>query len=125
MHRILGTDLTEIDGVSDLTAHVFFTEVGPDLSKFQTVNYFASWLGLCPNNKVSGGKGSVVSHPARIEPTGPSASAFRQLALEQQILPWRLFPTSARPPWSAKGDYGHSSQAGPDYLSSHQKPKGF
>jgi transposase len=56
MHRILGTDLTEIDGVSDLTAHVFFTEVGPDLSKFQTVNHFASWLGLCPNNKVSGGK---------------------------------------------------------------------
>lgn len=56
MHRILGTDLTEIDGVGDLTAHVVFTEVGPDLSKFETVNHFASWLGLCPNNKVSGGK---------------------------------------------------------------------
>ena len=56
MHRILGTDLTEIDGVGNLTAHVVFTEVGPDLSKFKTVNHFASWLGLCPNNKVSGGK---------------------------------------------------------------------
>lgn len=56
MHRLLGTDLTEIDGVSDLTAHVVFTEVGPDLSKFKTVNHFCSWLGLCPNNKISGGK---------------------------------------------------------------------
>jgi len=56
MHRILGTDLTEIDGVGDLTAHVVFTEVGPDLSKFKTANHFSSWLGLCPNNKVSGGK---------------------------------------------------------------------
>jgi transposase len=56
MHRLLGTDLTEIDGVSDLTTHVFFTEVGPDLSKFKTVSHFCSWLGLCPNNKVSGGK---------------------------------------------------------------------
>jgi transposase len=56
MYRLLGTDLTRIDGISDLTAHVFFTEVGPDLSKFQRANHFCSWLGLCPNNKISGGK---------------------------------------------------------------------
>lgn len=56
MHRILGTDLTQIDGVSTLTAHVIFTEIGPDLSKFKTVGHFCSWLGLCPNNKISGGK---------------------------------------------------------------------
>lgn len=56
MHRLLGTDLSRIDGISDLTAHVFFTEVGPDLSKFKTANHFCSWLGLCPNNKISGGK---------------------------------------------------------------------
>lgn len=56
MHRLFGTDLTEIDGISDLTAHVFFTEVGPDLSKFKSVGHFCSWLGLCPNNRVSGGK---------------------------------------------------------------------
>ena len=56
MHRLLGIDLSRIDGISDLTAHVFFTEVGPDLSKFKTANHFCSWLGLCPNNKISGGK---------------------------------------------------------------------
>jgi transposase len=56
MHRILGTDLTKIDGISVLTTHVIFSEIGPDLSKFPTVQHFCSWLGLCPNNKVSGGK---------------------------------------------------------------------
>ncbi len=56
MYRLLGTDLTQIDGISGLTAHVFFTEVGPDLSKFKNVKHFCSWLGLCPNNKISGGK---------------------------------------------------------------------
>jgi transposase len=56
MYRILGTDLTQIDGISALTSHVFFTEVGPDISKFPTAKHFCSWLGLCPNNKISGGK---------------------------------------------------------------------
>ena len=56
MHRLLGTDLTQIDGVGDLTAHMFFTEVGPDLSKFKNSNCFCSWLGLCPNNKITGGR---------------------------------------------------------------------
>jgi len=56
MHRLLGTDLTQIDGISDLTAHVVFTEAGPDLSNFKAANHFCAWLGLCPQNKISGGK---------------------------------------------------------------------
>lgn len=56
MHRLLGTDLTQIDGISDLTVHVVFTEVGPDLSKFKNAGHFSSWLGLSPQNKISGGK---------------------------------------------------------------------
>ncbi len=56
LYRILGTDLTQVDGISVLTAHTIFAEIGPDLSKFPTVNHFCSWLGLCPNNKISGGR---------------------------------------------------------------------
>jgi transposase len=56
LYRILGTDLTQIDGVNLLTAHVFFAEVGPDLSKFDSADHFCSWLALCPNNKITGGK---------------------------------------------------------------------
>lgn len=56
MYRILGTDLTQIDGINSLTVQVFFAEVGPDLSKFPTVHQFCSWLCLSPNNKITGGK---------------------------------------------------------------------
>lgn len=71
LHRIFGTDLTQIDGVNATTAHVFFTEVGADLSKFPTVNHFCSWLGLCPQNKISGGR--VLSSRTR-----PGASRVAQ-----------------------------------------------
>jgi len=56
LHRLFGTDLTLIDGISTLTSQVLYTEIGPDLSMFPTANHFCSWLGLSPQNKISGGK---------------------------------------------------------------------
>jgi transposase len=56
MYRIFGVDLTEVPGVNSLTAHMLFTEVGSDLRKFSSAAAFASWLGLCPDNRISGGK---------------------------------------------------------------------
>jgi transposase len=56
LYRIFGTDLTGVPGISTLTAHVIFTEIGTDIAKFPTADHFCSWLGLCPNNKISGGK---------------------------------------------------------------------
>jgi len=32
------------------------SEVGTDMSKWPTAKHFASWLALCPNNKITGGK---------------------------------------------------------------------
>lgn len=56
LHRVFGVDLTQVDGINVLTAQALFAEIGPNLSKFPSVNHFCSWLGLCPNNKVSGGR---------------------------------------------------------------------
>ena len=56
LYRILGVDLTAVPGISALTAHVLLTEVGPDLSAFRNEAAFSSWMGLCPDNRVSGGK---------------------------------------------------------------------
>lgn len=56
LHRIFGVDLTAIPGIKTLTAHTLFTEVGRDLSAFRSAAAFASWMGLCPDNRVSGGK---------------------------------------------------------------------
>ena len=49
-------DLTDIPGVSAITAQVILTEVGPDIRRFRHASAFASWLGLCPEKRVSGGK---------------------------------------------------------------------
>jgi transposase len=56
LYRIFGIDLTEIPRINGLTAYVLLTEVGSDLSKFPNAAAFASWLGLCPDNRISGGK---------------------------------------------------------------------
>jgi len=56
MYRILGTDLTQIDGINSMTAWVFFSEVGTDLSKFPSKEKFSKWLALSPNNNITGDK---------------------------------------------------------------------
>jgi transposase len=56
LYRIAGVDLTDIPGVSAATAQVILTEIGTDVSRFRHASAFASWLGLCPEKRVSGGK---------------------------------------------------------------------
>ena len=56
LYRKTGVDLTAIEGVGALTSLVLFTEVGADVSRFPTEKHFCSWLGLCPDNRISGGK---------------------------------------------------------------------
>jgi transposase len=52
----LGVDLTAMEGMGPLVALTILSEVGPDLSRFKTEKHFTSWLGLCPDNRISGGK---------------------------------------------------------------------
>jgi transposase len=56
LYRKTGVDLTAIEGIGALTSLVLFTEVGADVSRFPTEKHFCSWLGLCPDNRISGGK---------------------------------------------------------------------
>lgn len=57
LHRLCGIDLTQVPGVQVNTALVLFTELGPDfVARFPTAKCFASWLGLCPDNRITGGK---------------------------------------------------------------------
>src|SRR5919109_2629089 len=49
-----GVDLTQIDGIDALTALKVISEIGLDMTRWPTGKHFASWLGLCPGNKVSG-----------------------------------------------------------------------
>ena len=51
-----GVDLTAIEGIDELHALTLLSELGTDFTKWPTVKQFASWLGLCPNWKKTGGK---------------------------------------------------------------------
>ena len=78
--RLFGTDLTLIPGVGPTTALVLFSELGPDLSRFPNASQFASWLNLCPQTKITGGK-VISSH------TGPGVNrAAQALRMATQTL---------------------------------------
>ena len=51
-----GVDITAIEGVGARVALAMLTEVGADLEAFPSEKHFCSWLGLCPDNRISGGK---------------------------------------------------------------------
>jgi transposase len=56
LYRILGTDLTRVPGLNTSSVSTLFAELGANLSMFPSGGHFASWLGLCPDNRISGGK---------------------------------------------------------------------
>jgi transposase len=51
-----GVDVTAIEGIGPTAALTLLTEVGADLSAFPSEKHFCSWLGLCPDNRISGGR---------------------------------------------------------------------
>src|SRR6266853_1719622 len=56
LHRISGVDLTRIDGIDVGVAQTVISEVGVEMTRWKTEAHFASWLGLCPDNRITGGK---------------------------------------------------------------------
>jgi transposase len=57
LKRICGIDLTQAAGLQILSVLVIIAEIGLDMSRWRSAKAFCSWLGLCPNNKISGGRG--------------------------------------------------------------------
>jgi transposase len=54
--RMSGVDLTRIDGIDAKTVLKVLAEIGTDMSRWKSEKHFASWLGLSPGSKISGGK---------------------------------------------------------------------
>ena len=75
--KMCGVDVTRIDGIDETTALNIVAEVGTDLSRFPSDKHFASWLGLCPGTRISGGKvlGSKTKHSVN-----RASQALRQAA---------------------------------------------
>ena len=56
LYFVLGIDLTAIEGIDEVNALTLVSELGSDFAKWPTAAHFASWLGLCPQFKQTGGK---------------------------------------------------------------------
>jgi transposase len=56
LFQLTGLDFTAIDGVGLQLAQTVIAEIGTEITPWPTVKHFAAWLGLAPNNQVSGGK---------------------------------------------------------------------
>ena len=76
LYRMTGVDLTRIDGVDAYTALKVISEIGTDMTKWPSAKHFASWLGLSPNNRITGGK--VIS--SKTKPSASRAAAALRLA---------------------------------------------
>jgi transposase len=87
LYRIFGVDLTQVPGINALTAHTLLAEVGPDISRFANASAFASWLGLCPDNRISGGKTlSVQTRIVKNRAAGALRMASQSLHRSQSFL---------------------------------------
>lgn len=78
---MVGVDLTEIFGISELNAFEIISEVGMDMTKWPTAKHFTSWLNLSPNNRISGGK--LLAHK-RQKKINRAAQAFKMAAFSLQ-----------------------------------------
>jgi transposase len=56
LQRIHQVDVLAIYGLSEISALEILAETGTDISKWKNEKHFVSWLNLCPNNKIFGGK---------------------------------------------------------------------
>jgi transposase len=77
LYRVSGIDFTQMPGLDVVTVQTILSEIGLDPGKFPTEKRFASWLGLCPNNRITGGQ--VKSTKTR-KTANRAANAFRMSA---------------------------------------------
>lgn len=76
LYRMTGVDLTRINGIDGFTALKVISEIGTDMTKWPSAKHFASWLGLSPDHRITGGR--VMS--SRTKPSASRAAAALRLA---------------------------------------------
>ena len=98
LYRMTGVDLTRIDGVDAYTALKVISEIGADMTKWPSAKHFASWLGLSPNNRITGGR--VIS--SKTKPSANRAArhcVWRPTRCTVPTAPWGRSCAGRKPTW--------------------------
>lgn len=77
LQHIAGTDLTQVDGLEEISILEIISVTGTDMTKWPTAEHFTSWLNLSPRPKISGGK--LLGHQKRFT-NNKATQAFRMAA---------------------------------------------
>ena len=111
-----GVDLTRIDGVDGFTALKVISEIGTDMTKWPSAKHFASWLGLSPDHRITGGR--VMS--SKTKPSASRAAAALRLAanaLHRSDSALGAFLRRKKAQMGApQGHHRHGAQAGQTHL---------
>lgn len=75
-YKLFGVDLTQVPGLAR-NVIALYSEIGRDMSRWPTASHFASWLTLCPDNDISGGR--VLWRGTRNQ-KNPASRIFRMAA---------------------------------------------
>lgn len=58
LYALTGVDLTTLPGMEVLSVQALLSETGTDMTRWKSEKHFCSWLRLCPDNQITGGKRS-------------------------------------------------------------------
>ena len=79
---VCGVGLTRLPGLSTLAVRTIIGETGLNMNCWKSEKHFCSWLKLCPDNRISGGK--VLSSRARRTRIAPRRCLAAQSAMRSQ-----------------------------------------
>src|SRR5258705_1713926 len=121
LKRILGVDLTTIPGLNILAVLNLLSEIGTNMAKWRNEKAFVSWLGLSPNNKISGQR--VLSSRTRkvVKPRGNDFTSSGDVAGQNQHPLGLFLPQKTRSVRCSKGNYSDRKEARLSDLPPHQK----
>jgi transposase len=97
---VCGVDLTRLPGLSTLAVEVIISETGLDMNCWRSEKHFCSWLKVCPDNRISGGK--LLGFGSRPRKTKNRAAAMFRLAANQRckaIPPSEHLSVASKPDW--------------------------
>ena len=116
LYQMTGVDLTRIDGVDAYTALKVVSEIGTDMTKWESTKPLRFLAGAKPEQPGHRRQGHQLKDQAQRQPGGGSIASGRQRAAPLRQRPGRLPAPEEGPAGSASGHYRHGPQAGQAHL---------